>query len=128
VPKLLLEERQFTREFPIEPVVDEPNIFVVVEAFTREFPIEPVVDEPNIFVVVEVFTREFPIEPVVVVPNIFVVVVVLHEACADTIPIDKEDVANTTIVPILNNPCNFMTTGYTSLQLSGHLDEPSFHL
>jgi hypothetical protein len=140
----------FTRELPIEPVVDEPNIFVVVLVFTRELPIEPVVDEPNIFVVVLVFTRELPIEPVVVEPNIFVVVVVftrcplqvpvvvdpnifvvvvvLHEAWASIIPIDIVEPANKIIVPILTKPCNFMTRGYTALLLPARINESSLWL
>ena len=87
---------------------------------TRELPIEPVVDVPNIFVVVVVFTR-CPLQvPVVDEPNIFVVVVVLHEAWADNIPIAKDEDANTMIVPILTSPCNFITTDYTSLRRSAH--------
>ena len=94
---------QFTRELPIEPVVDVPNIFVVEVVFTRDLPIVPVVDVPNIFVVVVVFTR-CPLQvPVVDVPNIFVVEVVLHEAWAGIIPIDRDELANTKIVPILAN-------------------------
>ena len=105
-----------------------PNILVVVEVFTRELPIDPVVDVPNIFVVVVVLTR-CPLQvPVVDEPNIFLVVVVLHEAWACSIPIDIVELVKTIIVPILTNPCNFMTTGYTSLQLSALIDESSFYL
>ena len=100
-----------------------PKLFLEVRQFTRELPIEPVVDVPNIFVVVEVFTRDLPIEPVVDVPNIFVVVVVLHEAWASIIPIAIDELANKRIVPILTNPCNFITTGYTAQWLSAHIDE-----
>ena len=112
---MLLEVEQFTRELPIEPVVDEPNIFLVVLVFTRELPIEPVVDEPNIFVVVVVFTRCPSQVPVVDEPNIFVVVVVLHEAWASIIPMDMDELANTIIEPILTSRCNFMEKDYTSL-------------
>ena len=114
MPKLFLEVRQLTRELPIEPVVDVPNILVVVEVFTRELPIEPVVDVPNILVVVVVFTR-CPLQvPVVDEPNIFVVVVVLHEAWAGIIPTDNDEIANTKIVPTFTNRCSFIEEGYTS--------------
>jgi len=125
---MFLEVRQFTLEFPIEPVVVVPNIFVFVVVFTLDFPIEPVVVVPNIFVFVVVFTLCPSQVPVVVVPNIFVVVVVLHEAWASIIPIDIDEPTSTMIVPSLTNLCNFMRTGYTSLWLSARIDETSFYL
>jgi hypothetical protein len=102
-------------------------MFLEVRQFTLEFPIEPVVVVPNIFVFVVVFTL-CPLQvPVVVVPNIFVFVVVLHEACASIIPIDIDEPASTMIVPILTNLCNFMRTGYTFLWLSARIDETPFY-